>query len=127
MAHVLIVEPDTQLAAVFRACLEMSGHSVSCCTTAQQGIESADARTPQAVVLELQLTAHSGIEFLYEFRSYDDWRDVPVLVASRVPPRELAASRRLLEQRLGVAKCCYKPRLALPQLAADVASLLAVA
>jgi response regulator RpfG family c-di-GMP phosphodiesterase len=86
----------------------------------------ADRFQPDLVVIELQLVEHSGIEFLYEFRSYPDWQDVPVIVQSQVPPREFNASIQLLKDELGIKEYLYKPQTTLKQLLRSVNGHIAV-
>lgn len=124
MAHILIIEPDSKLARIYSAALESCGHSIDSCVMAQNAISLADGRTPDLVMLELGLTAHGGIEFLYEFRSYADWRDVPVVVVSHVSADALSGSRELLTGQLGVKAYHYKPRLSLRSLVASVERVL---
>lgn len=119
MAHILLIEPDRKLAATYAQALMVHGHSVVVGTTAQKGILAADDRKPDVVVLELQLVAHSGIEFLYEFRSYADWQAIPVIICTNVMPGEFAASEQLLN-RLGVRAYHYKPRTSLKMLVESI-------
>jgi DNA-binding response OmpR family regulator len=94
--------------------------------SAQAAIMAADAETPELVVLEIQLVGHSGIEFLYEFRSYADWQDVPVIIQTQVPQSEFTDSWELLRSELGVQDYLYKPRTSLEQLLAAIAEQLPV-
>jgi DNA-binding response OmpR family regulator len=113
--NILVVEPDAVLGKVYAQAFERKGHSVSCARNAQAAVLAADAKRPDVVVLELQLAAHSGAAFLYEFRSYTDWLHIPVVVHSLMPPDRL----QLFEQaftELGVAKQLYKPATSLRQL-----------
>lgn len=126
MKHVLVVEPDLRLARVYADSLRAAGYEVSARTTAQAAIQAADRCAPDVVVLELQLTNHGGIEFLYELRSYADWRHVPVIVLSTVPERAFAPSTRLLRNNLGVAAYHYKPAMTLRDLHAAVDDVLGV-
>ncbi len=126
MAHILVLEPDAKLAQMYAQVLQTRQHTTAVAHTAQDAVSEADAAKPDAVVLELQLTSHSGIEFLYEFRSYTDWREVPVIVLSNVPPTEFAASQQLLYQRLGVTGYYYKPRTSLKALLRAVEETLTV-
>ncbi|MDP9129325.1 MAG: response regulator [Candidatus Binatota bacterium] len=126
MARVLLIEPDRVLAETYSKALTAAGHQVVTRAGAQAAITAADQAQPDLVILELQLVGHSGIEFLYEFRSYPEWQAVPVLVHSSVPPAEFAGNRQLLEQELGVNDYLYKPRTSLRQLAAAVEVGLAV-
>jgi len=116
MAKVLVVEPDHKLARVYANALKLRNHQVALAHTAQDAIVEADEVKPTVVILELQLTAHSGIEFLYEFRSYSDWVKIPVIILSNVPPAEFDASQKLLNERLGVVVYLYKPQTSLQTL-----------
>lgn len=125
--RILLIEPDVKLAMLYAAALQAAGHEVAASTTAQDAIVLADERTPDLVLLELQLVAHSGIEFLYEFRSYADWREVPVMIISHVPPAEFASSQKLLSLQLGVRAYHYKPQLSLRSLTSSAGKALEAA
>lgn len=116
MAHILLIEPDHSLARAYKSALESANHSVSISTSAQTAVDAADETCPDVVIMELQLIAHSGIEFLYEFRSYADWQKIPVIILSRVPPAEFNQCARTMREHLGVAQYCYKPQTDLKQL-----------
>ena len=125
--HILLVEPDRLLAETYYQALTAAGYRVTVCAGAQSAIFAADERTPDIVVLELQLIEHSGIEFLYEFRSYAEWQHIPAIVLSQVPPAEFNGSRRLLIHELGVRTYLYKPHASLRKLLAVVDELLPAA
>lgn len=116
MARILLIEPDRLLAGSYAQALQLAGHQVNAASSAQAAILTADAVTPDLVILELQLVEHSGIEFLYEFRSYPDWQNIPVLIQTQVPQSEFAGSWQLLQKELGVQAYLYKPRTSLRQL-----------
>lgn len=118
--EILLIEPDRVLAGAYVEALQSAGYQVNAASTAQAGIMVADAIPPDLVVLELQLVEHSGIEFLYEFRSYPDWQSVPVLIHTHVPPAEFNDNGELLRQELGVREYLYKPRTSLSRLVASV-------
>jgi CheY-like chemotaxis protein len=110
MSHVLFLEPDKVLAKTYCQAVSSYGHTSESCPTAQQALNCADKTRPDVVIIELQLVAHSGIEFLYEFRSYADWQDIPVVILSNVPPAEFSESWILLRERLKVYAYHYKPQ-----------------
>lgn len=122
--QILLIEPDKLLAASYEKALRSAGHAVATATSAQQAIHFADQQKPDVVVLEMELPRHNGVEFLYEFRSYYEWLDVPVIVHSFVPATELVKSATLKD--LGVVKLLYKPATSLAQLCTTVAVLRAV-
>jgi DNA-binding response OmpR family regulator len=116
MSQILLIEPDLVLAETYRQALLGADHQVVCCASAQAGIISADQNRPELIILEIQLIEHSGIEFLYELRSYADWQNIPVIIQTHVPPAEFNNSRHLLRDQLGVRHYLYKPQTSLNQL-----------
>ncbi|HEY1645899.1 MAG TPA: response regulator [Candidatus Saccharimonadales bacterium] len=123
MSQVLLVEPDRPLAKTYQAALRQAGHKVKVAASSQEAINVADKTVPDVVVLEIQLIRHSGIEFLYEFRSYPEWQGIPVLIHTNVPYQELKDGWPLLSEHLGVAKYKYKPDTNLEALISSVNEL----
>lgn len=124
---ILLVEPDTVLANTYAEALQVAGHKIIYSANAQTAIFAADAQKPDAVLVELQLVSNSGIEFLYEFRSYTEWQDIPAIVISQVPPTEFLDSWQLLREELGVVDYLYKPQTTLVKLLKSVDKLQAAA
>ncbi|HEX7632705.1 MAG TPA: response regulator [Candidatus Saccharimonadales bacterium] len=123
MARILLLEPDRLLAQTYVQALSAAGHQVVACASAQAAVMAADDARPDVVIVELQLIEHSGIEFLYEFRSYTDWRAVPIIVHTHVPPGEFSDNWELLRHELGVKQYLYKPHTSLAKLKKAVAAL----
>jgi DNA-binding response OmpR family regulator len=119
---IILLEPDKVLADTYRQALKQAHHKVTMCASAQAAIFAADELKPDVVILELQLVGHSGIEFLYEFRSYEDWQTVPVIILTNVPAGEFSASWDLLKNDLGVTAYHYKPLTSLRALLRSVAA-----
>ncbi len=113
MARLVMLEPDVILARTYTEVLEQAGYEVCVCREAQEAVFCVDDAIPDVILLELQLVGHSGIEFLYELRSYADWRSIPVVVLSNVPPYEFNTNSQLLRETLGVSEYCYKPQTSL--------------
>lgn len=116
MSHILLLEPNTLLARTYTQALEHAGHSVAHATGAQAAVNAADGRTPDVVIVELQLPQHSGIEFLHEFRSYGEWQHIPVIVNTVLSMPELGEAAEALKRDLGVRIVLYKPRATLHDL-----------
>jgi len=123
--NILLVEPSQLLARAYTAALERVGHEVVCCSGAQEAIHALDEGLAELIVLELQLGGHSGIEFLYELRSYPEWQSLPVVLNTFA--KSLQKPDQVFD-RLGVTHYLYKPMTSLRQLvrAVDEASLLRV-
>lgn len=116
MANILLIEPDRVLAETYAQAILLAGHKVAVAPGAQSGILVADQFQPDIVITELQLVEHSGIEFLYEFRSYPEWQDVPVIIQTQVPPHEFNSSLELLKKELSISEYLYKPEATLEKL-----------
>jgi DNA-binding response OmpR family regulator len=115
MARVLVIEPNPILAEIYRKILIKNKHKVWLAKDAQAAINIADKTNPEIVILELQLPQHNGLEFLYEFRSYSEWRKTPVIVQSLISPSEFK-DNYILWHKLGISDYLYKPKSTLLQL-----------
>lgn len=124
MANVLLIEPDAVLARTYQRALEHAGHNVRHAAAAQAAVNQCDATPPDIVILELQLVAHDGIEFLHEFRSYAEWRDIPVIVLSNLTRGSFERARQTLARDFGIGVCLYKPRTSLERLVRTVREAL---
>ncbi|MET0779307.1 MAG: response regulator [Candidatus Saccharimonadales bacterium] len=116
MSHILLLEPNTLLARTYTQVLMQAGHTVAPVRGAQQAIHAADQQMPDIVILELQLPAHNGIEFLHEFRSYPEWQQVPAVVNTTLAPALMQPYTQTLKQDLGVQVILYKPTATLAEL-----------
>lgn len=125
MANILLIEPDALLARAYIQAFAHVGHRTRLTVSAQDAVFKVDEMLPDAVIVELQLVAHSGIEFLYELRSYAEWQSVPVIIHSCVPPAEFSDSMSLLRDRLGVRTYLYKPQTSLRMLLRAVEDVVA--
>lgn len=126
MADILMLEPDAILADTYQRAFEHDGHTVRRSVSAQDAVYQVDERQPDVIIVEMQLVAHSGIEFLYELRSYPEWQHIPVLIHSIIPPTEFQASRQLLSGILGVRNYLYKPQTSLPKLLSAIKQTVTV-
>jgi CheY-like chemotaxis protein len=126
MAHILLLETDRLLAKNICSALETAGHSVDWQVEPQEAITGADALKPDVIVLDLLLAQRSGIEFLYEFRSYPEWQKLPAIVFTNIPAEELQSCMDGFHQ-LNVTDVLYKPSTSLSELARRVERALNIA
>jgi len=123
MARVLLLESDTILASGVSQALQRRGHSVDWQVDPQTATNSSDHRKPDLIILDLLLAGRSGVEFLYELRSYPDWRELPVVIYSSVNPSEISPSLAGLSQ-LNILAYYHKPSTSLSQLTQSVDGIL---
>ena len=113
--RVLVIEPDKILAKAYMQQFLLAGLDVTLARDGQTAVQYIDEQMPDVLVLEMQLGAHSGIEFLHELRSYEDWAALPVIINSSVPKEAFKVSESAW-QRLGVVRYFYKPKTSAKQL-----------
>ena len=119
MAKILLLEPDRIFANNYRRALVLGGHEVIWHNDAQAAINSVDKDVPDIIIVEPQIRGNNGIEFLYELRSYTDWKEIPVVILSLVPDYALSLSPRILEQ-LKIVDYLYKPQTSLEKLSNSI-------
>ena len=89
MANIFILEPDNLLAGNLRSFFANANHTAYVHSDPQSALTTADEYKPDIVITNLQLAGRSGIEFLYEFRSYSDWQNIPVILLGHLRNEEM--------------------------------------
>lgn len=112
MAQILLIESDAPFAKNLSQALSKGGHKVVWQVDPQAAINDADKKSPDVIIIELLLANRSGVEFLYEFRSYPEWSDVPVIILSGLSEHEIRIDEPSLKQ-LDIERYFYKPNTAL--------------
>lgn len=123
MARILLVESDKLIAGNLRGVLKKAGHQVNWHVDPQAALDAADLQLPEAVIVDLVLANHGGIEFLYEFRSYPEWQEVPVIVFSSLSAEELKEALAGFEH-LNVSAYHYKLHTTLSELTKSIDRIL---
>jgi DNA-binding response OmpR family regulator len=120
--RVLLIEPDKILARTYMQQLLLANFIVDVAHDGQEAVHCIEENVPDAIVIEPQLAAHSGIEFLHELRSYEDWAVIPAIIFSSVPEQSFNVSEKVW-QRLGVVRYFYKPSTTAKQLVGALRAL----
>ncbi|HEY5549684.1 MAG TPA: response regulator [Candidatus Saccharimonadales bacterium] len=123
MSQVLLIESDRLIANNLIEVLQKAGFEVNWQVDPQAALDIADSGPPGVIVIDLVLAGRGGIEFLYEFRSYPDWRDIPVVVFSSLSVEELKEVIWGFEH-LNVIEYHYKPNTTLADLARTISRIL---
>lgn len=98
--RVLIVDPDVVMSRQMVASFISAGHDTIAAHTIADAVNYLDNNKVDAVVLELHIPVHNGVEFMYELRSYTDWQTIPIVVYSYANDRVLPSVRT--QQQLGI-------------------------
>lgn len=123
MPQVLLIESDRVIAANVLKVLKKAGYEVSWQVDPQAALDIADNNLPEVIIVDLVLAGRGGIEFLFEFRSYPDWQEVPIVVFSSLSAEELREVLRGFEH-LNVNTYHYKPNTSLAELTNTVGRIL---
>ncbi len=124
--NLLLIEPDKILADIYRSALVKNQYNVVIVSNAQAGIYAVDKLLPDLIILELQLTKHSGVEFLYELRSYSEWQNIPVIILSMVNFSEFKNSSNILFNNLKVKAYYHKLTTSVSELLEIIQNNIAV-
>lgn len=123
MNHILILCGDRQLAGRTADYLRLKGYRVTAHTDPQHAITTADNQPPALAVIDLLLAGRSGVEFLYELRSYPEWQDIPVIITGHQYPDDIRPFKPAFDQ-LNVSSYLPTPLTSLPQLEQEIRNLL---
>ena len=108
MARVLLINSDKIVADNICHFLSRAGYQVDWHLEPQAAVDGADAKAPDAIITDLVFAGRSGAEFLYEFRSYPEWQNLPVIILADIRPEEFSDAGSGFGQ-LNVAAYHYLP------------------
>jgi DNA-binding response OmpR family regulator len=115
MTNVILLEPDRVVAGCIEQEFKSRNITISIASNADRAVELADENFPDAVICELSIPGHSGSEFLYEFRTYTDWTNVPIIIFSSIKPSKKVTSSKDWKL-LNIHEVLYKPDTTLQEL-----------
>jgi two-component system KDP operon response regulator KdpE len=81
MSRVLVCDDETQILRALRVILRDAGFEVITAQTAEEALDQAALRAPDAAILDLILPDGDGVEIC---RSIREWSQMPILVLSAV-------------------------------------------
>ena len=78
--YVLVIEDEKEIRDLLRYNLERAGFRVAAASDGEDGLRQVFASRPDALVLDLMLPGHNGLEILREVRGEPTTADLPVIV-----------------------------------------------
>ncbi|WP_119718032.1 response regulator transcription factor [Cognatilysobacter tabacisoli] len=79
-SRILMVEDEEDIAFILRFLLERNGYQVDHAGDGRQALDRLRGDPPDAVLLDIMLPYHDGLEIVERMRAVDAWRSVPVLM-----------------------------------------------
>lgn len=121
MKTIILLESDRTVAGCVKDELQKHGFYTYVAANADEAVAAADKKKPDLVISDLAISNHSGSEFLYEFRTYSDWKDVPVILFSSIEPSTEVLNSNDFKM-LDIYDFLYKPKTSLESLSERVLS-----
>ena len=87
-ALVLVVEDNERNLKLVRDVLEFAGYQVISATTAEDGVSLALERSPDLVLMDLQLPGMDGVEALRQLRDSPQTKHLPIVAVTAFAMRE---------------------------------------
>jgi two-component system KDP operon response regulator KdpE len=79
--RVLVCDDELQILRALKVVLREAGFEVEAAATAQEALDAAAVRPPDAAIIDLMLPDGSGVEVCRQLRS---WSDMPIVVLSAI-------------------------------------------
>jgi DNA-binding response OmpR family regulator len=84
MPKVLVIEDDIFLANAYKIKLTKEGFTVAIARDGEEGIAALTADRPDVILLDLIMPKKDGFETLAEIKGNENFKDIPVIVASNL-------------------------------------------
>jgi two-component system KDP operon response regulator KdpE len=83
--RVLVCDDEPQILRALKVVLRDAGYDVTAVATAQEALDAASVRPPEAAIIDLVLPDGNGVEVCKQLRS---WSEMPIIVLSAVDDEE---------------------------------------
>lgn len=88
MKKILVVEDDTYLANAYRVKLTKSGFEVDNALDGEEALVKLADFYPDLILLDLVLPKKDGFSVLETIKANQNWKDIPVIIASNLGQKE---------------------------------------
>lgn len=88
MSKVLVVEDDKFLCKAYKLKLEKEGFEVTLAEDGEEALKALGESKPDAILLDLVMPKMDGFATLVEIKKKDEWKKIPVIVASNLGQKE---------------------------------------
>ena len=121
MKNILLIEDDHWLADSYSRMLTSEGYAVVRADSAEAAMRVVEETAPDCIVADVMLEGHTVFALLHELQSYDDTRQIPVIICSNLD-HDMLSQNRL--HHYGVISVLDKGTLTPEELASAVSSLV---
>lgn len=83
-SHILVIDDDIDMLKMLEAVLKLDGFKVTLCQDPEEGVATAEAVSPDLIVLDMMMPEKSGLDVMMEVRANQPTRHIPILFLSAV-------------------------------------------
>ena len=87
-AKVMVVDDDEALLQTLGWILKEKGYAVVPVSNAVELMAKLEHERPDLLLLDIMMPGADGLELLEQIKTDEQWRDIPVLMLSSMPPEE---------------------------------------
>ena len=102
---ILAIDDEKDILKLVQYNLEREGHQVLCAKSGEEGLETARAKKPDLVILDLMLPGMDGLEVCKILRSNKETKNIPILMLTA----KSAEIDQILGLELGATDYVSKP------------------
>ena len=84
----LLIEPDEFLADIYEKNLTMNGYKVFLAKTGEKGINLAETKKPDLILLEIMLPQTNGFELLSRMKGHKLIKNIPIIVITKLGQKQ---------------------------------------
>jgi two-component system response regulator RpaA len=106
MAHILVVDDDPDIRKLVETILTKAGHKVSQAEDGETGLGFAMVKTPDLIILDLNLPKMDGFEVCRRLKKDEDTKQIPVIMLTAAHPEWEDAKKGF---KLGADEYVIKP------------------
>jgi len=122
MKKILIIDDDRVISTVYRNKFSVEGFHVEVATDGLEGLEAVRRFRPDLVLLDLILPKLTGVQWMKQIRSEQDFQQLPVIVFSNAYLTSMVQEA----WRSGATKCLSKANYTPQQVLAVVQNTLRI-
>jgi len=115
MKKILIVEDDTYLANAYRVKLSKAGFEVKNAFDGEEALSMLQTFAPDLILLDIVMPKKDGFTTLAEIKVNEQWKNIPVIVASNLGQKEdidkgmaLGATDYIVKSQIPIADVLVK-------------------
>ncbi len=117
MGHLLIIDDDTDTREILADICRYMGHDIDIAPNGQVGLQKAQHRKPDLIILDIMMPEMNGLQFLARLRALPNLSNIPVIVLSAINSQQMLRNE-------GIAAVFHKSHMKVADLREKIAVVL---